>query len=108
MRRDLLQAAREVQARSAAGTHINDCGTARCIEHGSQQRGDGGVGAEEIHGALECVGDFLAEEFREPGLFVEFDELYAAHAGLAGEEYEALVRGAAHGLVGMRGSCREM
>jgi hypothetical protein len=68
----------------------------------------GGVGAEEIHGALECVGDFLAEEFREPGLFVEFDELNAAHAGLAGEEYEALVRGAAHGLVGMRGSCREM
>ena len=101
-----LQPAREVEPGTAsAGTHINDVGAAGELQNGLQQRGDGSVGAEAIHRVLERVGDFVAEKFGEPGLFVEFDELYAAHGGLACEEYAATVAGAANRSVEMCGSC---
>ena len=69
-----VQAGRKFQpGASAAGAHINDAGVARCIERSLQERGDGGVGAEEIHGVLQRVGDLVAEKSGEPRLFVEFD-----------------------------------
>ena len=50
-------------------------GVDRAFEHG----GDGGVGVGAAEPELQRAGDFVAEEGWEPGLFVEFDEVEAAH-----------------------------
>ena len=44
-----------------------------------EHRGDGGVGVGAAEAELQRAGDFVAEEGWEPGLFVEFDEVEAAH-----------------------------
>jgi hypothetical protein len=98
--RDVLQPAREVEpGASASGAHINHGGAAGGLQRGLQERGDGGVGGEAIHAVLQGVCDFIAQKRGEPGLFVEFDKLEAAHGDWACEKYEATRAGAANGLV---------